>query len=171
MESKEQRSNSEREVESHLGRQWRIAGFLLVSLALGLINQLQAEQRQLEWKSLVIMCALAVGSFYGGLQCYIRGKKLKALSAQAAMAQDGRPPVLYLRSFVDDPAASVSPIARWLGLAAMVFGISTEEEQLAEGLKDTALASLSVNRVKSCRSWERPACMSATQNGKNESLS
>jgi len=125
--SNERSSNTERQMECHPRRRRRIAGFLLVSLALGRSSQLQAEQNQLDWKSLIILCALAFGSFYAGLQCYIRGKKPKALSAQAVMAQDSRPPVLYLRSFRDDAAASVSPIAVFLGMAATVFGISTQE--------------------------------------------
>jgi hypothetical protein len=125
--SNERSSNTERQMERPPSRRRRMAGFLLVSFALGLSSQLQAEQNQLDWKSLIILCALVFGSFYGGLHCYIRGKNLKALSAQAVMAQDSRPPVLYLRSFRDDAAPSVSPIAVFFGMAATVFGKSTEE--------------------------------------------
>jgi hypothetical protein len=55
-------------------------------------------------------------------------KQLRAKSAISVLAQDRRPPVLYLRSFLDDPAAATVPnpeVAAWFGAA------ETEEEQLA----------------------------------------
>jgi hypothetical protein len=44
-----------------------------------------------------------------GSACYSTGRKISAKAAQAAAAQDLRPPVLYLRSFPDDPTAGGGP--------------------------------------------------------------
>lgn len=47
-----------------------------------------------------------------GIRFLIRGRKYRALSANEALANDPRPPVIYLRSFKDDKAAALA-----LGLA------------------------------------------------------
>jgi hypothetical protein len=85
-----------------------------------------------------------------GVKCLKRGKQLGAESAQALLAEDKRPPVVYLRSFQDDSVAaegtlSGGPVGALVGGAAgalmlagldLAGGIMTEEEQLAEALKD-----------------------------------
>jgi hypothetical protein len=52
----------------------------------------------------IIFVLLVVGS-----ACFSTARKISAKSAQAVAAQDLRPPVLYLRSFKDDPTAAKGP--------------------------------------------------------------
>ena len=76
-----------------------------------------------------------------------RGKRLGALSAQALLARDSRSPVVYLRSFQDDPVAAEGsltalPLGGGLILSLitagldLLGGVMTEEEQLAEALQE-----------------------------------
>lgn len=48
--------------------------------------------------SVVVGC----GVLYLACRCIIRGRKLRALTADELMRRDSRPPVIYLRSFTDD---------------------------------------------------------------------
>jgi hypothetical protein len=86
----------------------------------------------------------------GGVKSLKRGKQLDAESAQALLAQDTRPPVVYLRSFQDDSVAGKGSLSELLvpslggGLLMVAMlaaldrrgGIVSEEEQLAEALQD-----------------------------------
>ncbi len=84
---------------------------------------------------------------FAGVKVLKRGKQIGALSAQALLSKDSRPPVVYLRSFHDDAVASegslkVLPlgggaiVGGLIGLLDMAGGTATEEEQLAEALRD-----------------------------------
>jgi len=71
--------------------------------------------------------------FFLAVKCFNRGKKYQVVTAQALTAHDTRPPVLYLRSFQDDPIAASStlaPVIRAL-LPLPSHTVVTEEEQLA----------------------------------------
>ena len=84
-----------------------------------------------------------------GVKCRKRGKQMGVESAQALLAEDNRPPVVYLRSFQDDSVTAEGTLSTpELGAfgGALVGGMLedldlaggtvTEEEQLAEALKD-----------------------------------
>jgi hypothetical protein len=71
------------------------------------------------------------------MQLWLRAKKYAAVSAEEVMAADTRPPVLYLRSFMDDAAAS-GPVLSGPPGWVLLFPkeLVTEEELLARTLKD-----------------------------------
>jgi len=83
-----------------------------------------------------------------GVKCLKRGKQLGAGSAQALLAEDNRPPVVYLRSFQDDSVEaegtlSAERVANMGAVGGAILavldyegGTMTEEEQLAEALRD-----------------------------------
>lgn len=66
---------------------------------------------------------------YLGLRSLIRAKRFDALPAATVLAEDPRPPVVYLRSFQDDAKAS-----RAVGIAGL--HLNTEEGEIAEIVKD-----------------------------------
>lgn len=87
---------------------------------------------------LIGLGVLASGLLYAGVRLINAGRKMRVRSADQVLAEDGRPPVLYLRSFGHDRTAAqvVStdvPVAEG-GLIGnlLLLGIRTEEEQIAE---------------------------------------
>ena len=101
------------------------------------------------WLTLGVGLTVVFLIAFSGVKCLKRGKQMGAESAQALLAEDNRPPVVYLRSFQDDSVAaegtlSALPVGILGGglMGGMVAaldlagGIITEEEQLAEALKD-----------------------------------
>lgn len=72
-----------------------------------------------------------------GRRLFIEGKKLSALPAEAILARDKRPPVLYLRSFELEPLAKQVLTNEEQGRAAvsMDLDVHTQEEILAKTLK------------------------------------
>jgi hypothetical protein len=80
----------------------------------------------------MVGAGLGIALLLGGIASYSRGKKLAAIYARHLIEQDRRPPVLYLRSFKDDPIAATVTAAKLLGPAAALLGTQTDEEQLAE---------------------------------------
>lgn len=70
------------------------------------------------------------GVLYGcGVPLYRVGKRATALLAHEVLAADARSPVLYLRSFKDDPVGAQAPETG----VTTVFGLTaTEEEQIAQ---------------------------------------
>ncbi len=64
-----------------------------------------------------------------GAGLYRRGKKATAATADELLAVDPRPPVLYLRSFKDDPVGAAVPESPYGAAFAL---IATEEQQIAE---------------------------------------
>ncbi|HTN50339.1 MAG TPA: hypothetical protein VMK32_13000 [Burkholderiaceae bacterium] len=97
------------------------------------------------WATLAIGLSIVFFAAFAGTRLLKRGKQTAAVSAQAALAQDARAPVVYLRSFQDDPIAgegSLSPsmlgggaiVGGMVALLNMAGGVASEEEQLAEAL-------------------------------------
>jgi len=84
----------------------------------------------------IIWFAIVIGVYVGATKLLLRGKKMMSASVEEALKADPRRPVLYLRSFLDDHAASklLSGIQTpW----AVIFGeVETEEEMLAKILSD-----------------------------------
>lgn len=60
-----------------------------------------------------------------GIRLFLRAKRFDAPPAASVLSDDKRAPVLYLRSFEDDPR-----VARRMGIAG--FKLNTEEEDIAE---------------------------------------
>jgi hypothetical protein len=71
------------------------------------------------------------------IQLWLRAKRFAAVSAEVVLAADTRPPVIYMRSFKDDAAASAAVLS---GPPGWVFffpkELATEEEILARILND-----------------------------------
>jgi hypothetical protein len=99
------------------------------------------------WEIFGAGVTLAFLAALAGAKCLKKGKQLDALSAQDLLIRDNRPPVVYLRSFQDDAVAAegslnVMPLGGGFIMGGMVAildslgGIMSEEEQLAEALKD-----------------------------------
>jgi hypothetical protein len=89
------------------------------------------------WKLAGIGLPLVFLAMFAGEKCYKLGKHRGALSAEAAIADDPRPPVVYLRSFQDDPvAAQGSEYSGGGALWSFVGSIATEEEQFAAVMKE-----------------------------------
>jgi Flp pilus assembly protein TadD len=110
---------------------WKWAGFLMAIPGLGFLDWARSASDQ-DNAYLVFWGILGLGLFLGALACYRRGKKIGAIYARHLIEQDKRPPVLYLRSFKDDPRAAAVPTVGIVGFAAVLLGMQTEEEQLAE---------------------------------------
>lgn len=70
---------------------------------------------------LIVVC-VALG--YAGLRLMQRAKRYEAQLGTTVLAEDKRAPVLYLRSFNDDPK-----VARTVGIAG--FALNNEEEDIA----------------------------------------
>jgi hypothetical protein len=86
----------------------------------------------------IMLLLMALGNY-----CLSTGRKIRVQSAQPLAESDPRPPVLYLRSFKDDPVAAqgpqfVMPTGGAVGglLTSFVGAITTEEEQLAKAMDD-----------------------------------
>lgn len=63
------------------------------------------------------------------IQLYIRARKFTAVSAEQVLAADPRPPVIYMRSFKDDPAAAMPVLSGPPGWALLFpKELVTEEE-------------------------------------------
>src|SRR5437773_389195 len=111
---------------------WARSGRLMGIAALAVVGWAQSETDLTG--SLLKLAGVAL--MLAGLSSYIRGKRLQSVPAETRMVLDQRPPVLYLRSFKDDKAAEVVPLAGSLGYAAVFFGLTTEKEQLAEAMNE-----------------------------------
>ena len=61
-----------------------------------------------------------------------RSRKYGALGADAAMARDPRPPILYLRSFADDGEALIGEQSWWMRRGAALGAVVTAEQEMAE---------------------------------------
>jgi hypothetical protein len=103
----------------------------------------EAPDNTLSW-ILAICAVLFTGLWF---VAYRRGKRYLAISAHDLLAQDSRPPVIYLRSFKDDGQAGrplrffrisnlralIHPAASW-SESLYVFDSRSEEEVMAEML-------------------------------------
>ena len=119
---------------------WRLAGLALLGAGVLLTGEwvgIRTVSTLLEWVGWMaadsrpgmlgrfVLLLLGIGVAWLGFSCLGRAKRHEAGSAEEALAQDRRPPVLYLRSFGDD-----ARVARRIGVAG--FKLSTEETELAE---------------------------------------
>ena len=105
-------------------------GNLLVALAFaGLLATSTAPQWDLGFPlaPLAVAGALILTTGVGlyGRRLAMTGRKQRAARAADAMSRDPRPPVLYLRSFVDDEVVAEAHIVKGF------IQLSTEEEQFA----------------------------------------
>lgn len=124
---------------SHPGRSWRISGIALMFVGMAGVIVLQGQQANADsasWTAIAFLATSAILATSGGFYSFVRGKKRAALSARELTARDKRIPVIYLRSFKDDAAGATNPLSGWFGLISFIFGLQTEEEQLAEGFND-----------------------------------
>lgn len=127
---------------SHPGR-WRllaivcfILGFLLVLEAkgAGVLDPILALANidASGWGETGTSIFLLLGGFFllliVGARCLAHAKRFEARPASEVLADDTRPPVLYLRSFGDDSKA-----AQRAGIAG--FSVNTEEGEIAEIVK------------------------------------
>jgi hypothetical protein len=75
-----------------------------------------------------------------GQDWYKQGKHRSAPSAESLMSKDPRPPVLYLRSFQDDPIAAQGKLQYSIpgpqGSQPLSWVAETEEEQLAQVMNE-----------------------------------
>jgi hypothetical protein len=134
------------------GRPLQLLGGTLLAVSLaGLLCVMPLAGSALDsgtaWEVAGIGLILVFLIAFAGVKSLKRGKQIGALSAQALLARDSRPPVLYLRSFQDDSVGAegslkMMPLGGGLivgGMIAMLDlagGAATEEEQLAEALHD-----------------------------------
>lgn len=87
------------------------------------------------WNFVVLAIGVVITVFL--IQLWLRAKRFTAVSAEVVLAADARPPVIYMRSFKDDTAASAAVLS---GPPGWVFffpkELATEEEILARILND-----------------------------------
>ena len=113
------------------------ANLILPMLVYGLLTDsgpAAAELERSDWGigvSLVLLLMMA-----GASALYRRSRRHEASSAAQAMADDPRPPVLYLRSFQDDGRMLVNDFGLpWLQRVAVAFKPTSAEEELAATLE------------------------------------
>ena len=85
----------------------------------------------------IVIGIVAAVIFRLGQKSYVRGKKMTAVTAEQLRNADRRPPVLYLRSFKDDPiAGKPTTLVTRHNLHGLIndLGTQTEEEVLANEL-------------------------------------
>ncbi len=96
-----------------------VAGFVLYAV---LPNDLRDYGLSIAVPPLFALLSLIAGA---GIHKLARSRGYRATTAEELLNRDTRPPVLYLRSFSDDPVAS----------ARTPLGLHTEEEQMAAVLR------------------------------------
>lgn len=116
-----------------LGNALNCIGFLAWLLVLHGINELNHGSSNLgTWLEIALGAALAILLGWAGAIYIKKGKKLSAPSADDLVARDSRPPVIYLRSFLDDPIASKEEPQDTGAPGGGAIAGPTEEQQLAE---------------------------------------
>ena len=134
------------------GRALRALGLTLLALALlGLMFVMSLPKLTVDpgdgWVAMLVGLPIDFVVAFAGVKVLKRGKQRSALSVQAALAQDRRAPVVYLRSFQDDAVAAQGSLAAstfgggaivgvFVSLLNAAGGVASEEEQLAEALRD-----------------------------------
>ena len=129
------RSNSAGRTRARL---LKVSGVALLMIAvLGLIAFQAIWQQAPFWQS-ALLFALLVVVVAVGIGSYTRGKRMSAPPADALIASDPRPPVLYLRSFKDDLVTAEPQQTKLGGLLGAITSAATgtEEEQLADAMKE-----------------------------------
>src|SRR5215469_8510003 len=105
---------------------WRLLGVAcLIGAGVLFLNLLP---HILSWLAVPIIALVGFLAFASNLSLG-RAKRFEATSAAKSDKKDGRPPVVYLRSFHDD-----AKVARRIGLAS--FHVNTEEGELADLVND-----------------------------------
>jgi hypothetical protein len=116
---------------------WQTAGVILmggsVPLCIAvLVVFLKVKNPDLRQSILLASPIIALGWY-----CYQRGRKYKTPLAAELLAEDARPPVVYLRSFKDDPIAAESFLFRRIfSFSGLSVALESEEEQLAEAMNE-----------------------------------
>ncbi len=82
----------------------------------------------------IIWLIVVVTIYFWSARMFLRGKRHEVPSAEEVMALDPRPPVIYMRSFKDDPAAAQIMAGAQIGWAFIFGALDTEEEMLAKVL-------------------------------------
>lgn len=83
------------------------------------------------WLEIAFVLTLGTPLWWAGHKYNRKGKKLSVPSADDLVVRDPRPPVVYLRSFLDDPVASKEePQSTEGAMPGMVYPGPTEEQQL-----------------------------------------
>ena len=111
--------------QSNQGR-LRLSGIVCLVAALALITLVAQQGLDVlgAWATLGLILA-ACALIFSGLRLFQRAKRFDAPSGARVLSDDKRAPVLYLRSFEDDPK-----VARRVGIAG--FKLNNEEEDIAE---------------------------------------
>jgi hypothetical protein len=125
---------SDRHRSSVSGTLWQFVGLMLMIGAFPIFIVLFAVFGLSGRDYSRVSIFLTVAMIAAGRSCYTWGKRHKLLSADELMVHDTRPPVLYLRSFKDDAAATANPVWKALLLSpgAWKYAMASEEEQIAE---------------------------------------
>jgi hypothetical protein len=87
-----------------------LANALAPALAYGILTSddaVKAEVEKSDWNTVVVVVVIAL--VVVAWRLWRRSRQYGALSATDAMARDGRPPVVYLRSFHDDATPRSTP--------------------------------------------------------------
>ena len=127
------------------------------------------------WEIYAVGLPVIFGLLVAGGSCYSTGKKISARLAQAHATQYPRAPVVYLRSFKDDPFAAkrpefVMPTGGAIGgiLVSFVGMVTSEEEQLANVMQEMGRLLPYASQVRTFLNWERRECTLATLSGKKK---
>jgi hypothetical protein len=137
------------------GRRWRTFGYvLLISASLMLLGTSAIHRMNrsptptnVPWEITAILQLLAFGLAVSGVKSLKHGKQIAVQSAEDILARDLRAPVVYLRSFQDDPLTARGTLDPAIGAGVLVVaglfeqlnrlgGLTSEEEQLGEALRE-----------------------------------
>jgi hypothetical protein len=124
---------SARRHSSMSGTLWQLAGLVLMIGAFPMFAILFAVFGPPEHDYFLVILLLGLPLVGAGRFCYTRGTRHKLPSAEELLAQDPRPPVLYLRSFDEDAAAAANPVWKaFFSPSAWASDMAGEEDQIAE---------------------------------------
>ena len=105
----------------------------------------------------VILCFVAIAVFFLisqiGASIERTGRKYFAKTGEKYLIAGGRPPVLYLRSFSDDPITEASSVA--------FLGTQTQEEQIVEALSELGPVVAKPHASPKARRRTRSHCCSS----------
>jgi len=127
--------NGEQQSDPVKGQRLKWLGifFIVVGFVLPIVLAILADAQTKNWRTWLGFFVIA-----GGTKLYLKGRRHLALSMQALLEKDPRPPVLYLRSFGADKYAARIPtgglLRRFFGISGSIFDLQTEEELVAEVL-------------------------------------
>lgn len=113
----------------------------IVLLAFAFLAGMAARQagHVFEGDDQIFLWVVAGVAAIAGVWLWKKGKQLRAVPAEALLAADPRPPVLYLRSFNSDAGADIGAQERMPTLMrpmVLAAGLETEEEQIAAAFSE-----------------------------------